>query len=189
VAGAPRGPREPWRTLGTPFVVFAVALLGAAALIGIALVEGLGFIGERWLRAVRLPLATLMGALAALIAAQAIGQKMALPFTWTEEVATILAALAVWIALPGLVAERELLSIEGGPVSRRAWARGIALAATLLFFLLAFVLCWRAMPAWGLTTPTLHLPRRLIWLLFPLAIILTAGAAVHRAASGGKHER
>jgi TRAP-type C4-dicarboxylate transport system permease small subunit len=181
------GPREPWRTLGTPVVLLAVVAVGICALAGVALVAGLAWLGDRWRRLERWVLGAVMGALAALICVQAIGQQMGLGITWTEEICVIAVAIAVWLGLPMLLAGGEMLSVEVGPLARWPMARGIAAAATVIFLLALFVLAWRAMPPWALQTPTLHIPRRLLWMLLPLAIVLSAAA--HVSQSGDRHPR
>ncbi|MBN1476506.1 TRAP transporter small permease subunit [Candidatus Sumerlaeota bacterium] len=181
------GPREPWRTLGTPVVLLAVLAVGICALAGVALVTGLAWLGDQWRRIERWVLGAVMGALAALICVQAIGQQMGLGITWTEEICVIAVAIAVWLGLPMLLAGGEMLSVEAGPLARWPMARWITGAATVIFLLALFVLAWRAMPPWALQTPTLHIPRRLLWMLLPLAIILSAAA--HVSVSGDRHPR
>lgn len=182
MAGPPPAPGGPRSALARAVARLAVAAVGALALAGIALLEALARAGALWGRAERWLLGAVMGALAALVAAQALGQKAGFPFTWTEEISTIAVALVVWLALPSLVSEGHLLSLETGPLASRRWARALAGLATAAFLALVLLLALRAMPPlWSLRTPTLGLPRRLIWFLLPLAIALCLCAAAHRA--------
>jgi TRAP-type C4-dicarboxylate transport system permease small subunit len=162
---APGEPRRTARVRGALTVVDRLAAAWLAA--------------ERWL------LGLLMGGLAGLVAAQAFGQRFGVPFTWTEEISTLAVAIVVWCALPGLVSEGGLLSLEAGPWASRRWARIAAGLATALFLALILVLAWRAMPPWSLRTPTLRIPRLLLWALVPLAIALSALACAHRARARG----
>jgi TRAP-type C4-dicarboxylate transport system permease small subunit len=157
-----------------------VAVLGLVALAGMVLVEGLGRLGDVWRRCERWVLGLVMGGLAALVCAQALGQKFRLALTWTEEICVLGVAVVVWLGLPALISERDLLSVEVGRLARHRVGRLAAAVATGLFLAVLLVLAFEAMPGWSLRTPELRVPRRLLWGLVPLAAVLSLAAVVSR---------
>ena len=169
-----------WSALGWLPLAALVLALGAFALAVIYLIEIAARLGGLWNRAERWVLGLTMGALAALVAAQALAQVFHIGATWVEEVCVLAMALAVWLGLPHLLATRDLLSVEFGPIARLRAARAIAAVATALFLVLVTLLAFDAMPPWSLRTDTLRIPRRLLWGLVPLAALLSLAATISR---------